>query len=92
MSAPPPPPKPPSPEKRPGSFLTVALAAMLGLVLLLGFSSLLIMIMGPFGVALLLVAGLIFAAVVVHYVVWGWWLSGIIRREAELDEESPPSP
>lgn len=33
-------------------------------------------------------AGLIFGVAAFHYVVWGWWLSGIIRRQVE-EEERP---
>lgn len=25
---------------------------------------------------------------VMHYVVWGWWLSGYLKRQAERDSES----
>lgn len=31
-------------------------------------------------------AGVIFGVAAFHYVVWGWWLSGIIRQQVE-DEE-----
>ena len=37
-----------------------------------------------------MVGGVFFAYALFHYVVWGWWLSGRIRREV-LEEEADES-
>jgi hypothetical protein len=79
----------PPPERPParGSWFSILLAAIVGLFLFVG---LLLMT----GAAAMVVAG---AAVVgllalgfaaFHYLIWGWWLSGIIHREVAEDEDS----
>lgn len=32
-------------------------------------------------------AGVIFGVAALHYVVWGWWLSGYIRRQVEEEQD-----
>ena len=33
-------------------------------------------------------AGVIFGVAALHYVLWGWWLSGIIRQQVEDEEQA----
>ena len=35
----------------------------------------------------LVIGGLFFAVTLFHYLVWGWWLGGIIQAEAEADQD-----
>ena len=32
-------------------------------------------------------AGVIFGVAALHYVVWGWWLSGFIRRQVDEEQQ-----
>jgi hypothetical protein len=81
---PPPMPKPPElPEKPRGSWLSIALAGMLGVVALIVLSFLTLGQMLPVAV----IGGLIFAFVGFHYVVWGWWLGKLIQQAGEEEDE-----
>ncbi|MGH7194542.1 MAG: hypothetical protein ACREJM_13575 [Candidatus Saccharimonadales bacterium] len=35
-------------------------------------------------------AGVIFGVAAMHYVVWGWWLSGVIRRQVDEEQREKP--
>jgi hypothetical protein len=82
-----PPPEPPSkasaeaPSKTKGC---VAVLMALGLAALV-FAGLFLLTSGRIAIAAV-IAAVIFGAVALHYVIWGWWLSGIIREQVE-DEE-----
>lgn len=84
------PPRPVRPEpavtssRGASSWFTIALALAAGLFLLAGFGALLFVLFAS--MAPLIAVGGIFALAAFHYVVWGWWLGGMIRREAEKSE------
>lgn len=62
------------------------------IVLFCGFSLLTILaFISLFYVGFAVVLGLIVLMVLFHYVVWGWWLGGIIRQ-AEADQDSGNEP
>jgi hypothetical protein len=76
-----------SASKRPKSSLSIILA---GGALLLGIAVLTVL-MAPVAQVLFGVIGLVllFAGLAAfHYVVWGWWLGGVIRAEVEADEKA----
>ena len=79
-----------SPEpKRRGRSITWMLASVISSVaIVLTAIFLLSALTGPFGPALVLIVGVLFAFVGFHYVVWGRWLGPMIRAnvEAESDE------
>jgi hypothetical protein len=37
-----------------------------------------------------LAAGAIFGVAALHYILWGWWLSGIIHQQVEEEERNGP--
>lgn len=61
-----------------------------GVLLALGLAFLvfavLFMLSGGAVAPAVVAAGAIFGVAALHYVIWGWWLSGIIRQQVE-DEE-----
>lgn len=66
------------------SFLPIVLAlGVLGLVCV----GLFFLTGGFFGIVLIIGGG-VFALAAVHYLVWGWWLSGIIREDVAAEEQS----
>jgi Kef-type K+ transport system membrane component KefB len=79
-----PPPEPP-PTRSP--WVSIVLASVVGLFL---FAALLLLTGGAaVAIAGAAIVGLLaFGFAAVHYLVWGWWLGRIIRREAEEDAES----
>ena len=79
---PPVPPLPPEEQKPTRSFLPIALALA---VLLLVCTGLFFLSLGFFGVVLVMGGG-VFAVAALHYIVWGWWLSKIIRDDVEAEE------
>ena len=81
----PPPSNVTEPEARPklGGWALGLFLAAAGLVLVVATSLIWI---GPLTIAL----G-VFALAGLHYVIWGWWLSHAIRREAEADESATPN-
>jgi uncharacterized membrane protein len=77
-------PKPPVPEApRPKGCFGVLLA--LGLAVLV-FAGLFLLSGGAVAIAAI-AAGAIFGVAALHYVIWGWWLSGIIRQQVEDEEQ-----
>ncbi len=81
-------PEPPTP-KRGGSLLTAFIA---GFLLLAAGGALAFLMLPVAGVVMATggVVALLFGAALFHYVVWGWWLSGVIREQVE--EEEPQAP
>jgi hypothetical protein len=78
----------PSPPQQPrGSWISIFLALMFGavVVVILTFITL-----GTFA-PVLVIGGILFLFVGLHYCLWGWWLGGVIRQaegeEEEADEE-----
>jgi len=76
---------PPAPPPARSPWVSIVLASVVGLFL---FAALLLLTGGAAvaigGAAIVGVLAFGFAAV--HYLVWGWWLGGIIRREVEEDD------
>jgi hypothetical protein len=74
-------------SKRAKSSFSIILA---GGALLLGIGVLSVL-MAPVGAVLFAVIGLVLfltGLAAFHYVVWGWWLGGVIRAEVEADEQA----
>ena len=80
------PPKPPA-GNSPSKGSVVSWLAILLLVgsLVLSVGLLWLGQVGKFAPFLVVLAGLFFAAVGFHYVVWGWWLPRILARDAERE-------
>ena len=82
--------RPPPPERnaRPsGSMLSIFLAGGVGLMAL----AVLFFLFAPLGGVVLGVVGVVFllAAIgLLHYVIWGWWLGGVIRAEVAAEEQA----
>jgi hypothetical protein len=75
--------RPPDESPRGSSWLPIALAAVLfGFVCVV----LIFLTVGFFG-SILVMAGGLFGFAALHYVVWGWWLSKLIRDEVAAEEE-----
>lgn len=74
------------PEAEPtrGSYLSIALAALLALAVFAGLFFLTLGAVGP----LVVIGGGVFAMAAFHYLVWGWWLSRYIHEEVAAEEES----
>jgi hypothetical protein len=84
-AAPPRPEPPPSVQRQ--SHLAGCLAlALAGMAVMFVIAGLILLSSGLLAYALL-VGGAFFAYALFHYAVWGWWLSGRIRRDA-LEEEA----
>jgi len=69
---------PPAPPPARSPWVSIVLASVVGLFL---FAALLLLTGGA-----AIVGVLAFGFAAVHYLVWGWWLGGIIRREVEEDD------
>jgi hypothetical protein len=72
----------PSDQKPRGSWLSILMALMLGLGLISALFFLPLVWIGP-----VLIGGGMFFVALFHYLVWGWWLSDIIRREDAADSD-----
>ncbi len=75
----------PDPKPPKGSWVSLLIAAMVGLMIL----GALVMLTGGYLGLVVIVGGGVFATAAFHYLVWGWWLSERLRREeaeAELRE------
>lgn len=71
-----------TPQKR-GGWLGIFCVAAVSLVVYLVLAFLTLNLFGP----VLLVGGVLVLVVLFHYVVWGWWLSRVIRQvEGEEDD------
>jgi hypothetical protein len=71
--------------KPPASWLTLLLAAGVGLMILMA----LVMLTGGYLGLVVVVGGGVFAMAAFHYLVWGWWLSDkLYREEAEAQRQS----
>ncbi len=78
-----PPTRPVAPQRSDrGSWLSIFLT-----MLLAGFvaAALFVLSLGQL-LPILVIGGLIFLVTAFHYLIWGWWLGKMIRREAEEDE------
>ncbi len=76
--------KPPEPPEKPrGSWLSITLAALLGVAALIVLSFLTLGQLLP----VVVIGGLIFAVIGFHYFVWGWWLGKLIEQASEDEED-----
>jgi hypothetical protein len=72
---------------RHGKFSTLLMAALAGLLLLAVLLSVVVAVLGPMiATAIVAFVGGLGGLVLLHYVTWGWWLGGMIRRDVEADE------
>ncbi|MCH8922143.1 MAG: hypothetical protein IIA67_03210 [Planctomycetes bacterium] len=78
-----PPQRPPEPGPPRGSCLGVL---MVGVLISVALFALNFVTMGIF-LVVALIGGAILLFSLFHYLVWGWWLGGMIRREAEAEEQ-----
>ena len=60
---------------------------MIGTLISVSLFALNFVTMGIFGLVAVIGAAILLISLF-HYLVWGWWLGGMIRREVEADE--PP--
>ena len=74
--------RPPEPGPRRGSCLGVL---MIGTLIGVSLFALNLVTMGIFGLVAVIGAAILLISLF-HYLVWGWWLGGMIRREVEADE------
>jgi hypothetical protein len=82
----PPPPEQSRPKSSPLSILLALGVLALACVVLFFLTG------GFFGLVMV-IAGVAFAFAALHYLVWGWWLGALIRRDAEEeDDESRDGP
>jgi hypothetical protein len=81
---------PAPPEQRPtaGSWISILLAGVTGLVLCIALFVLMLQFGGPLAVVAVLVFGLGGVVALFHYIVWGWWLGRTIREEVEAEERA----
>lgn len=75
-------------EKTKSEADTRTLMALLMVVLAATLLMALIAVILPAVLGVVLVVGGIGWFAVMHYVLWGWWLGGYLKRQAERDEES----
>jgi hypothetical protein len=81
-------PSPPGPlanQRQSSGLLGCMMLGLVGTMAVAGMVALSLLSSGLFTPALLAGAGF-FAYALFHYLVWGWWLSGAIRRDAMRDE------
>ncbi|HTU24934.1 MAG TPA: hypothetical protein VMF30_06030 [Pirellulales bacterium] len=75
-------PERPEPKPPQGSWLSLLLAAGVGMMILVA----LVMLTGGYLALVVVVGGGVFAMAAFHYLVWGWWLSEkLYREEAEAE-------
>ncbi|MEK6260044.1 MAG: hypothetical protein AABP62_15590 [Planctomycetota bacterium] len=74
-------------EKTKSEADTRTLSALLMVVVVATLLMALIAMILPGVLGVVLVVGGIGWFAVMHYVLWGWWLSGYLRRQAERDPE-----
>ncbi len=74
-------------EKSKSEADTRTLMALLVVVLAASLLMALIAMILPAVLGIVLVVGGIGWFAVMHYVVWGWWLTGYLKRQAERDAE-----
>ena len=83
----------PGPKGRDRSIVWMLATAVSSVALVLTAIFFLSALTGPFGPALVLIVGVLFAFVGFHYVVWGRWLGPMIRASVDAEtneaEEQP---
>lgn len=87
VQLPPVPLRPSAPTSRPASLWGVVLAGVGALIIACALGFLMIPVAG----VALAAAGIVFVFVAIaafHYVVWGWWLSSVIREDVEAEERA----
>jgi hypothetical protein len=80
--------RPPTVEETPkiGGWFSILLAGVVGMAVFAGLFVLMLQVGGPLAIAAVLVFGVGGLVALFHYVIWGWWLAGTIRREVEEEE------
>jgi hypothetical protein len=80
--------RPPAQYEAPkiGPWISILLAGVCALALFAGLFVLMLQVGGPLAIAAVLVFGVGGLVALFHYVIWGWWLAGTIRREVEEEE------
>ncbi|MEX0866107.1 MAG: hypothetical protein WD030_02040 [Pirellulales bacterium] len=81
-SKPDPPQAAPTPSPRRASFWVIVLAVLTAVMLAGGV---VVLTLGAFAWVIFLGLG-IFLFAALHYLVWGWWLSGAIHREVARED------
>ena len=76
----------PDPSPKPGAWISILLAAVVGLLLCMALFVLMLQFGGPLAVVAVLVFGLGGVIALFHYLVWGWWLGRTIREEVEAED------
>ena len=72
----------PPPNEKKGSFLSILLAATVGLLVVGGVLAVCAILFGPVVFVFAVVfGGGVFTLAVFHYLVWGWWLGRWMRGE-----------
>jgi hypothetical protein len=78
---------PPTEEPpKPGAWVSILLAAVVGLIVVTGLFVLMLQIGGPLAIACVLVLGIGGVIAAFHYLLWGHWLGRTIREEVEAEE------
>lgn len=81
----------PEPKDRGRSITWMVATVISSVAIVLTAIFLLSALTGPFGPALILIVGVLFAFVGFHYVVWGRWLGPMIRASVEAESEETES-
>jgi uncharacterized membrane protein len=76
----------PDEERKPGGWISILLAAVVGLAVVTGLFVLMLQVGGPLAVACVLVLGIGGVIAAFHYLIWGHWLGRTIREEVEAEE------
>jgi hypothetical protein len=71
--------------------VVAALGVSLGAVLITGLALLVMVSLGPVGLAAIGLTAGVFLVVAGQYFLWGWWLGPAIRRRAQQQNDAPPS-
>jgi hypothetical protein len=79
-------PRRPDPSPKPGAWISILLAALVGLMLTMALFVLMLQFGGPLAIVAVLVFGLGGVIALFHYLIWGWWLGRTIREEVEAEE------
>jgi hypothetical protein len=84
-------PLPPVESPKIGAWMSLVLAGVAGFTVFAGLFMLMLQFGGPLAIVAVLVFGLGGLIALFHFVVWGWWLSGTIRKEVEAEERGRTS-
>jgi hypothetical protein len=77
--------RPPPPEEAKPATSPLSILLALGVLALICI--VLFFLTGGFFGLVLAIGGVAFGFAALHYLVWGWWLGALIRRDVEDEEE-----